>query len=159
MAGRSIIKARLESSPLAPNLRGEVVFRPMKNGTQVTVDVSGLPNYQPATDTLPPIGPFGFHIHEGPNCDIIDPYDPFISAMGHWNPDNEPHGNHAGDFPVLFSNNGRALMSFYTNRFKPQDVIGKTVMIHQNPDDYRTQPSGNSGRRLGCGRIKKYFLR
>ncbi len=69
-----------------------------------------------------------------------------------------PHGNHAGDFPVLFSNDGYAEMTFFTNRFKPWEVIGKSVIIHQNPDDYRSQPSGNSGKRLACGVIQpKYF--
>ena len=84
--------------------------------------------------------------------------DPFTSAGGHWNPDNQPHGNHAGDFPVLFSNDGYAEMQFFTNRFKPKDVIGKAIIIHQNPDDYRSQPSGNAGKRLACGIIQpKYF--
>jgi len=67
---------------------------------------------------------------------------------------DQPHGNHAGDFPVLFSNNGYARMSFFTNRFCVQDVIGKSIMIHLHPDDFRTQPSGDSGKRNGCGVIK-----
>jgi len=66
-----------------------------------------------------------------------------------------PHGNHAGDFPVLFSNNGVARMCFFTNKFKVADIIGKAVVIHQNPDDYRTQPAGDSGKRLACGVIKE----
>jgi Cu-Zn family superoxide dismutase len=85
---------------------------------------------------------------------VGDPEDPFMDAGSHWNPDNQPHGNHAGDFPVLFSNNGQAKMKFFTDRFKVRDVIGKTVIIHQSPDDYRTQPSGNSGKRLACGIIR-----
>lgn len=65
-----------------------------------------------------------------------------------------PHGNHAGDFPVLFSNNGRAFMCFFTDRFRVRDIVGKAVIIHQNPDDYRSQPSGNAGKRLACGVIR-----
>ncbi len=45
-------------------------------------------------------------------------------------------------------------MHFFTDRFCVSDVIGKAVIIHQNPDDYRTQPSGNSGKRIGCGVIR-----
>ncbi|NLG83160.1 MAG: superoxide dismutase family protein, partial [Firmicutes bacterium] len=66
----------------------------------------------------------------------------------------QPHGNHAGDFPVLFSNHGRARMGFFTDRFKVVDVVGRAAIIHENPDDYRTQPAGASGRRLACGVIR-----
>jgi Cu-Zn family superoxide dismutase len=47
-------------------------------------------------------------------------------------------------------------MCFVTNKFKVEDIIGRTVIIHENPDDYRSQPSGNAGRRLGCGVICAY---
>lgn len=67
----------------------------------------------------------------------------------------QPHGNHAGDFPVLFSNNGSSRMSFFTSKFKVADIIGRSVIIHESPDDYRTQPAGNSGRKLACGVIRR----
>jgi Cu-Zn family superoxide dismutase len=51
---------------------------------------------------------------------------------------------------------GTAVMIFFTNRFKPADVVGKTVIIHESPDDGTTQPSGNSGRRLACGEILEF---
>jgi Cu-Zn family superoxide dismutase len=69
-----------------------------------------------------------------------------------------PHGNHAGDFPVLFSNHGVARMCFFTDKFTVQDVLGKMLVIHENPDDYRTQPAGDSGRRLACGEIKSWNM-
>jgi Cu-Zn family superoxide dismutase len=47
-----------------------------------------------------------------------------------------------------------AIMHFFTDRFSVEDVIDKTVIIHQNPDDYRSQPAGNSGKRLACGVIR-----
>ncbi|MBO8171683.1 MAG: superoxide dismutase family protein [Bacillaceae bacterium] len=147
--------AKIQGSPLAPDLSGTVVFKAVPGGTQVTVEVEGLPPYQPAQNGKAPIGPHGFHIHEYGKCDVEDAKNPFLSAGGHWNPDNQPHGNHAGDFPVLFSNNGKAFMTFFTNRFKPEDVIGKSVIIHLNPDDYRTQPAGDAGKRIGCGVIMK----
>jgi Cu-Zn family superoxide dismutase len=146
-----LVRARIVGGPFAPHLRGTVLLSSVKGGTMVSVDVRGLPPYKPGTNTQQPIGPHGFHIHEQGVCEIGDPNDPFTSAGGHWNPTNQPHGNHAGDFPVLFSNNGTAKTRFFTNKFKPADVVGKSIIIHQNPDDYRTQPAGNSGLRLACG--------
>jgi len=148
------VQATIQGGPLAPGIRGSVLFKDVPGGTEVLVEVHGLPPYQPAQAGKQPIGPFGFHIHEFCNCCIGDPSNPFQAAGGHWNPDNQPHGNHAGDLPVLFSNNGYALMAFFTNRFKPKDVIGKSIIIHENPDDYRSQPAGNSGKRLACGVIQ-----
>lgn len=151
------VQAHLQGGPLAPGLRGSVIFKDVPGGTEVVVEVRGLPSYQPAQGGQPQIGPHGFHLHEHGNCTIGDPSEPFQAAGGHWNPDNQPHGNHAGDFPVLFSNNGYALMAFFTNRFKPADVVGRSVIIHQSPDDYRSQPAGNSGKRLACGVIQAYL--
>jgi Cu-Zn family superoxide dismutase len=48
------------------------------------------------------------------------------------------------------------MITFFTDRFNPADVVGKAVMIHQNPDDYRTQPAGDAGKRLACGVIELY---
>lgn len=140
--------------PLAPELRGEVFFEEWQDGVWITVEVCGLPAYRPAQNGEQPIGPHGFHLHEKGVCVVGDPQDPFMAAGGHWNPTRQPHGNHAGDFPVLFSNHGKAVMCFYTDRFTIADVIGKVVIIHQSPDDYRTQPAGNAGKRLACGVIK-----
>lgn len=146
--------AYIRGGPLAPEINGVVSFEDVNGGTEIRIKISGLPIYQPARNGNPPIGPHGFHIHEKGVCEISDPNDPFKSAGDHWNPDNQPHGNHAGDFPVLFSNDGYAEMTFFTNRFKPWEVIGKSVIIHQNPDDYRSQPAGNAGKRLACGVIQ-----
>ncbi|HHU93223.1 MAG TPA: superoxide dismutase family protein [Halanaerobiaceae bacterium] len=151
------IRANLRGGPLAPSIRGVVNFYNAPGGTLVCADIRGLPPYQAATNANP-VGPHGFHLHENGTCEIGDPDNPFLAAGGHWNPDNQPHGNHAGDFPVLFSNNGVARMCFFTNRFKPIDVLGRSVIIHENPDDYRSQPAGNAGKRLACGVIRKYPL-
>ncbi len=148
--------ARIQGGPLAPELQGVVYFSEATGGSWVSAYITGLPSYRPASGTASPIGPFGFHLHENGNCAVGDPANPFQAAGGHWNPDHQPHGNHVGDFPVLFSNRGTAIMTFYTDRFQPADVIGKSVIIHQNPDDYRTQPAGNAGMRLACGLIDPY---
>ena len=116
--------------------------------------VNGLPSYMPAMNGNPQIGPHEFHLHQNGTCAVGDPSNPFISAGEHWNPTSQPHGNHAGDFPVLFSNNGYSRMTFFTDKFNVAQIIGKSVIIHESPDDYRTQPSGASGNRLACGVIK-----
>lgn len=146
--------AEIRGGPLAPRLCGVVEFRDVPGGTEVSAVVTGLPRYRPADGDRPQIGPHGFHIHEGGSCQVGDPANPFQAAGDHWNPDNQPHGNHAGDFPVLFSNHGFACMTFFTDRFSVCDIIGKTVIIHQSPDDYRTQPAGAAGKRLACGVIR-----
>ncbi|NLK21060.1 MAG: superoxide dismutase family protein [Epulopiscium sp.] len=150
-------QANIKGGPLASQIRGKVVFRDVSGGSQVYVYITGLPPYKSAENNNPPIGPHGFHIHEFGNCEIGDPKDPFQSAGGHWNPYNQPHGNHAGDFPVLFSNDGLAIMTFFTNKFKVEDILGKSIIIHQNPDDYRSQPAGDAGKRLACGIIYPVF--
>jgi superoxide dismutase, Cu-Zn family len=148
--------AQIIGGPLAPEINGFVIFTDVDGGAEVFVEVSGLPAFKPSRGRKNPVGPHGFHIHEKGSCEIGNPKSPFLAAGGHWNPTNEPHGNHAGDFPVLFSNNGYARMSFFTSKFTVAQVIGKTILIHENPDDYRTQPAGDAGRRLACGIILPY---
>src|SRR5690625_4343077 len=140
----SIDYRKIRGSDLASDLTGYAMFTNVPYGTEVMVEVSGLPHYQPAEGEKNPIGPHGFHIHEEGNCHVDNIEDPFQHAGGHWNPTNQPHGNHAGDFPVLFSNDGYARMNFFTNRFHVQDIIGKAVIIHLNPDDYRSQQIGRA---------------
>ncbi|CAH2211851.1 superoxide dismutase family protein [Tepidibacter aestuarii] len=146
----------IKGGPLAPEITGVVLFQDVPGGTVVYVNITGLPDYQPAKGEKAPIGPHGFHIHEFGNCNVGLSEEPFKDAGGHWNPTNQPHGNHAGDFPVLFSNDGKSIIWFFTNKFKISDIIGKSIIIHENPDDYRSQPSGNAGRRLACGIINTY---
>ncbi len=148
--------AMIEAGPDYPSISGLVTFLDVPGGVRVCANISGLPLFKPATGGKQPIGPFGFHIHEKGNCTIGDPAKPFEASGGHWNPTNQPHGNHAGDFPVLFSNKGMANMCFFTDRFTVADILGRSVMIHENPDDYRSQPAGNSGKRIACGAIRPW---
>ena len=146
--------AHVQGSDLAPEVHGTVKFLGIAEGCWVETEIFGLPDFAEQMEKSPQVGPFGFHIHERDTCGSIHTDTPFEAAGGHWNPDGEPHGNHAGDFPVLFSNGGTAKMLFFTNRFFPEDVIGRSVVIHQSPDDYKTQPSGSGGKRIACGVIK-----
>ena len=121
-----------------PQLYGIVNFYKVHGGSIVVAQIFGLPN-----DSF-----FGFHIHSGENCS-----DNFEHTGSHFNPQGKEHPFHAGDMPPLLGNNGTAWSAFYTARFSPIDVSGKTVVIHGMPDDFRTQPSGDSGMKIACGVI------
>jgi Cu-Zn family superoxide dismutase len=86
-----------------------------------------------------------------------------MSAKGHFNPYGKPHGQgaerHAGDMTNLKADaKGRATLvselDIITLTPGPASIIGRGVIIHADPDDYRTQPTGNAGARLACGVIK-----
>jgi Cu-Zn family superoxide dismutase len=94
-------------------------------------------------------GFYAFHIHEGGSCGEND----FRGSGMHYNPTGAAHPDHAGDLPPLLSHNGKARMSVLTGRFRVDEIIGTTVIIHANPDDFTTQPSGNPGEKLACGVI------
>jgi len=132
-------------------VNGTVKFTQTRDGVLVCADICGLPGGR---------GPcgwriFAFHIHEGCAC-AGNAVDPLAQTGGHYNPDNCPHPEHAGDLPPLFGNNGRAWSAFLTNRFSVDEVIGRTVVIHNDPDDFTTQPAGNSGKKIACGVIKRF---
>lgn len=128
-------------------IAGLVTFFDFLQGTMVVADISGLPDNGEGGDF------YGFHIHEGESC-TGNAQDPFADAGEHYNPQGAEHPLHAGDMPVLMGNKGEAWMAFYTERFKPQDVRGRTVIVHDMPDDFRSQPSGDSGRKIACGLIQ-----
>ena len=142
-------QAIIHGSPSYPSIKGTVLFYPFWYGTMVAVYVTGLPDIsKPCAEKM-----YGFHLHEDPYCRGTAEA-PFAQAGTHFNPAGCPHPAHAGDLPVLLSNRGMVFQVMYTERFTPNDVIGRTVIIHLNPDDYRTQPSGNSGEMIACGEIR-----
>lgn len=138
-----------------PDVTGTVRFYTAPGGTIVDATLNGLPPVSQPTAN-PRIGPFGFHVHEGAACTPTDGTSPFSDASGHYNPTDEPHPLHAGDLPVIFPNNGFGYLRTYTDRFTPSDVVGRTVILHEMPDDFRTQPAGDSGMRMACGPIQRY---
>lgn len=73
--------------------------------------------------------------------------------MTHYNPYKCTHPYHADDLPPIFGANGLDFSAFLTNRFSPEEIIGKTLIIHSAPDDFKTEPSGNSGAKIACGVI------
>lgn len=130
------------------SVNGVVRFYTTTGAVLVKAEISGLPRGKSGCDH--PV--FAFHIHEGHRCQG-DEKDSFSQAKGHFNPENCPHPYHAGDMPPLFGVNGRACLSFLTDRFTVREIIGKTVIIHLMPDDFKTQPSGNAGEKIACGVI------
>ena len=140
--------ATIKGGPGYPNINGMVFFYQAADGVLLLAQVRGLPQgTEPCSSNV-----FGFHIHEGSSC-TGNAEDPFANAGSHYNPHNCPHPAHAGDLPPLFGNHGFAFMAFVTDRFSVNEVIGRTVIIHLSPDDFTTQPSGNSGKNIACGQI------
>lgn len=136
--------AKIEGSRQFPQICGYVDFLQVKEGVLVTATIKGLPDN---------FGIFGFHIHNGKSCSGNET-DPFADADGHFDTDNNPHPYHLGDLPPLFGNNGIAYMTVLTDRFSVDEIIGRVVIIHEKPDDFTTQPSGNSGLKIACGVIR-----
>lgn len=139
--------ANIYGSSAFPELCGTVSFRQVSSGVIVTAELFHLP-YDHVTGD----GIFAFHIHEGIRCSGTEA-DPFADAGGHLNPDAQEHPYHAGDMPPLFGNHGYAYMSVFTDRFTVEEIIGHVVIIHQHIDDFTTQPSGNAGAKIACGKI------
>jgi len=110
---------------------------------------------------LAPGSEHGFHVHEVGDCSAPDA----ASAKGHFNPFGKPHAHytaperHAGDLPALKADaRGRAEFTVELDIISltggPANVVGRSVVVHANADDFRTQPAGNSGARLACGVIR-----
>lgn len=131
---------------------GQVQFTQKGDKVLVTGEVRGL---QPNTE-------HGFHVHDKGDCSSGDG----MSAGGHFNPDGKAHGahaqpeHHAGDLPSLKADaNGTARISFESATLSvgsgKSDVLGRGLIVHRDLDDYKTQPTGNSGPRMACGVIAK----
>lgn len=142
---------KIEGSPDYPQLRGMAKFYQLREGVLVTAEVAGL-----SLDAGDGCNTFhGFHIHDGSSC-TGTMEDPFADALGHYNPLHCPHPDHAGDLvPLLATKSGEAWLAFLSDRFVLQEIIGKTVIIHRNPDDFTSQPSGNAGTMIACGVIQR----
>ena len=141
--------AELRGSETDPQLHGTALFYQTRGGALVTVYAAGLPTAGNACER--PI--FALHIHSGTAC-TGDETDPFMDARSHYNPEGCAHPFHAGDLTPLFGNQGTAFSVLLTDRFSVEEVYGKTLILHRNPDDFTTQPSGNAGTKMACGIIR-----
>lgn len=131
------------------NTTGTVTFTQKGDKLLVSANVKGLTP-----------GPHGFHVHEKGDCSAPDG----MSAGGHFNPHKKPHGGasgaerHGGDLGNLTADSyGNANMQIEVDGISmgsgADTIIGKGVIVHANPDDFKTQPTGNSGGRIACGVI------
>lgn len=123
-------------------------------GVKIELKAEGL---QPGTKAI--------HIHETAKCEAPD----FTSAGSHFNPGHRGHGFdnpkgfHAGDLPnIEISDKGtvNAVITAPEITLKAGeksilDADGSALVIHENADDYKTDPAGNSGARIVCGAINK----
>lgn len=143
--------AVIRGSEAYPTIHGTLHLFPAEDGTIVLAEVRGVPE-----GVIKESGGFlGFHIHEGSSCSG-NAEDPFADAGGHYNPGGLPHPQHAGDLPPLLCHHGYAWMEAYTSRFTPEEVIGKTIILHGMPDDFHSQPSGHAGAKIACGQIRAW---
>jgi len=130
---------------------GTVTFTQHGDKVEVSAHVTGLK----------PGSTHGFHVHEKGDCSSGDG----MSTGGHFNPFGKPHGpqsgeHHAGDMPSLVADAyGNATANFELSGVSvgsgQGDVVGKGLIVHANPDDFTTQPTGNAGGRIACGVIAK----
>jgi Cu-Zn family superoxide dismutase len=129
---------------------GEATFEQIGDKVRVVIFVQGL---RPGQE-------HGLHIHEAADCS-----GDAMGAKGHFNPQGKPHGQygsanrHAGDLPSLKANKaGRANVQVDVEGITvtpgPASIIGRGLVVHANPDDFRTQPHGNAGARIACGVIQ-----
>jgi len=131
---------------------GEVRFTQQGDKVVVSGEVRGLkPNAE-----------HGFHVHEKGDCSSGDG----MSTGGHFNPMGKMHGaydgseHHVGDLPSLKADAyGVARISFESNSISvgsgSSDVVGRGLIVHRDPDDFKTQPTGNAGPRLACAVITR----
>jgi Cu-Zn family superoxide dismutase len=143
------VEATLE--PLGDSgVQGKVTFNPSSQGVRVQAEISGL---KP--------GKHGFHIHEIGDCSSPDGK----SAGGHFNPAEVDHAGpgqelaHAGDLGNLKADDrGDANLTMVSTRITlgdgaATDIMGRAVIVHADPDDLVSQPTGAAGGRVACGVI------
>ncbi len=131
---------------------GEVKFTQVDGKLRLAGEIRGLrPNSN-----------HGFHVHENGDCSAADA----TSAGGHFNPAGVPHGqmgagaHHAGDLPNLVADaRGVARVDLEVSGLSLSagdrtSVLNRALVVHRDPDDYRSQPAGNSGARIACGVIR-----
>jgi superoxide dismutase, Cu-Zn family len=131
---------------------GTATLRGGPEGVLIELEVSGLP----AGEWL------GFHVHETGEC---DPGDDFESAGEHFDPGDREHGYfvqggpHAGDMPNQYVGTDGVIRAHVFNGFVrlgegETDLIGRTLVIHADADDYASQPTGEAGDRLACAVVE-----
>jgi len=127
---------------------GSIIFAETKQGMRIIAEVSNLSP-----------GPHGFHIHEYGDCRAADG----SSAGGHFNPGKTSHGapdanpRHIGDLGNIVADESGAgkldILVAGPSLAGPEGIVGRSLIVHADPDDMETQPTGGAGARLACGVI------
>jgi superoxide dismutase, Cu-Zn family len=133
---------------------GQATFIEVSGGVRIVLEARGLP-----------AGDKGVHLHTVGKCEPPQ----FTSAGAHFNPQNKQHGTlnpsgpHAGDLPnITIAANGTGRLETFTERVTlgsgPSSLFdddGTAIVVHAAPDDFQTDPTGNSGARIACGVVAK----
>jgi Cu-Zn family superoxide dismutase len=129
-------------------VKGKITFTQHVDGVEIVAELTGLAP-----------GKHGFHVHEFGDCSMMDG----TCAGGHFNPEGTPHGGpdsaqrHIGDLGnVEADETGRAIYKRIDQLVAlsgPNSIIGRSIIVHADPDDLTSQPTGNAGARVGCGVI------
>jgi Cu-Zn family superoxide dismutase len=144
-----VTKAIAVVHPLGDSkVSGKVVFTQTRSGVEISAEITGLAP-----------GEHGFHVHEFGDCSMADG----TCAGGHFNPTGAPHAGpddekrHVGDLGnIEVAEGGKATYKRIDKLVAlngANSIIGRSVIIHADPDDLKSQPSGNAGARVGCGVI------
>ena len=130
-------------------VQGKITFMKVKDGVKLVADLDGLTP-----------GLHGFHVHEHGDCGGKGAE----NTGSHFNPTNQKHGGpdseerHVGDLGNIEADaEGRAHLERVDSLLQlegPHSIIGRSIVVHADKDDYTTQPSGNSGDKIGCGVIE-----
>ena len=149
---KEVAQATLNSTD-KNELIGSVKFYTLSDG-KIKMDLE-INMSQKADSTI------AVHFHETGDCGDMG-----MNTHGHWNPTNEQHGKwgssafHSGDIGnIKLDGEGKASLSLTSDRWSIADgdiknIIGRGIIVHGGTDDYTTQPTGNSGSRIGCGVIE-----
>jgi Cu-Zn family superoxide dismutase len=148
-AKAQVAKAIAVVHPLGDSkVSGKVVFRQTRSGVEIIAEIKGLAP-----------GKHGFHVHEFGDCSMADG----TCAGAHFNPTGATHAGpddekrHVGDLGNIEVAEGETATYKRVDKLislnGPNSIVGRSVIVHADPDDLKSQPSGNAGARVGCGVI------
>lgn len=150
---KEIAQAKLSTTADSKDIGSAKFYQVNENEIRMDLEI----NYPARADSTVAV-----HFHEHGDCGNMGE-----NAHGHWNPTKESHGKwaeasfHSGDIGnIQLDNKGHGTVSIVTDRWNVKDhdaktIIGRGIIVHGGTDDYTTQPTGNSGPRIGCGVIIK----